>query len=659
MAELFVSLQIVTVQGQGFSVDIDRTQVWLGGKECYVRSISESEIICRARGGGTFGNLPIVVLTGGEYATGNVAVFGVLHISSISQAYGSTAGGSILEIEGNGFADDSGIITTNSVSIGVPPAAPCRVLSASRTRLVCQTEPAGRMHPGAFEGYLSPLEVSVSGIYAQCRVPSLCAPGCDSSSTAAPGTGVYGSPNGGYGATDGRYGHATAGEYGNYGGRGTYAGTGPQGGSGAYGAGSYGGYGAYGAYGSTSSTQKCCPFSVPDPNSVVPIAFIGDDQEYGTDNCAFYYTNHATPMITAMSLHVLAHDVLHIEGSMLNRTGVAVYFIPMAEDELDRWMNPYSQEADPPEADPPEAVKLPDMWSPDGRDHLMLQLEVHADSDILAIVPGDIESGTYLPVVWSEDTGAAEYMLSNNGSSTSALPLVQVHPRIDGVEPPSLTSSGGMITVMGGGFPSQADRVRVEGKGGRWVVIEASSTMITAYTPRWLYADGPNLSVSVKGVTGEKAECESAQETCIYYAEAPMWNTIIESRARVAGVFQEAPGAAVMISIERTSSTMKASTAVLANQTVLVMFGANILSSEIDTVEGNITIPLKTVAELPASPPAGHAVVILIDGMAAAGEEPVIHAPLNIASISAGMGVPPYADDISMCLRSSVSSSKG
>lgn len=173
-------MQIIHIQGQGFSANVTDTHVWLGSRGCYVRSVTTTTITCRARGGGTFGPLPITVKTGGVFAASSVSVTGVLYISAISQAYGSLAGGSILEISGDGFADEYGTVTTNFVSIGLPPAAPCRVLSASPTRIMCQTEPAGRMHAGALPERLNPLEVSVNGVYAQCRAPPVCTPGCNS-----------------------------------------------------------------------------------------------------------------------------------------------------------------------------------------------------------------------------------------------------------------------------------------------------------------------------------------------------------------------------------------------------------------------------------------------------------------------------------------------
>ena len=76
-----------------------------------------------------------------------------------------------MTIDGAGFAVDGSVFSTNFVSIGVFPAAPCRVLQASWDRIVCQTEPAGHMHAGAIPGVVLPVEVSVNGIYAQCAAP--------------------------------------------------------------------------------------------------------------------------------------------------------------------------------------------------------------------------------------------------------------------------------------------------------------------------------------------------------------------------------------------------------------------------------------------------------------------------------------------------------
>lgn len=83
---------------------------------------------------------------------------------------GSINGGTIVTITGRGFATEDSVFSTNIVSIGTFPAAPCRVLSATWSKLVCQTEPAGRMHAGAFEDRLLPVEVSVNGVFMICFV---------------------------------------------------------------------------------------------------------------------------------------------------------------------------------------------------------------------------------------------------------------------------------------------------------------------------------------------------------------------------------------------------------------------------------------------------------------------------------------------------------
>lgn len=609
------------MNGSGFGNVAENVRVWIGDKECYVRSASDTTIKCRARGGGTFGRLPVTVLANGQYASGRANVTGVFYVSSISQLYGSAAGGSILEIHGDGFADHGAAITTNFVSIGVFPAAPCRVLSSSRTMITCQTEPAGRMHAGATEGLLNPVEVSVSGIYAQCQAPPVCTPGCDPSlSQLGPGS-AYGGSGGSYG------GPGSGGSYGaTYGGQGAYGIAEAPVSLGSYGRpGNYGG--AYGGQASVT-TQRCCPFTVPDPASLEPIPFIGNDQGFGADNCAFYYTSHATPRVTSVSHNVNASGLLHMQGSKLNGNDINVYLARVEESGVQRWTNPYRVDSDP-----PEAVKLPDLWSPDGVDHLMLQVHVQSSTDVVARVPADIEPGTYLPLVWSEDTGAAEFMLHTNGSA--ALPLVNVQPHIEQVQPASLTNSGGMITITGAGFPSDLQRVRLEGKGGRWVVLEASHTMITAYTPGWLYADGPPLAVSVMGVEGEMPECEFDQQKCKLYAAAAEWSQFIQQELYIDNFDQEASGSAVKIFIR--NETANATTS-LGSRSVQVMLGRDILPAVVDTSAATVTLTQDTILQLPASAPSGHEIVILIDGMAAAGKQPVIHVPLAISTMSSSVG---------------------
>lgn len=90
-------------------------------------------------------------------------ITGVLEIESISHNVGSINGGAIVTIKGRGFATTDTVFSINLVSIGAFPAAPCRVLSSAWDEVVCQTEPAGRMHAGAFENLLLPVELSVNG----------------------------------------------------------------------------------------------------------------------------------------------------------------------------------------------------------------------------------------------------------------------------------------------------------------------------------------------------------------------------------------------------------------------------------------------------------------------------------------------------------------
>jgi IPT/TIG domain len=166
-------MQILTITGSGFDAsNVGAHRVWVGAKECYVRTATATTITCRARGGGTFGTLPILVRVGSQFASGELAVTGVLEVHSISPGLGSLQGGSIVTVAGAGFAVAGSVFSTNFVSIGVMPAAPCRVLHASWDTIVCQTEPAGHMHAGALAGATNPLEVSVNGVYAQCQLAS-------------------------------------------------------------------------------------------------------------------------------------------------------------------------------------------------------------------------------------------------------------------------------------------------------------------------------------------------------------------------------------------------------------------------------------------------------------------------------------------------------
>ena len=111
---------MITITGTGFDEsNIDAHRVWVGPKECYIRSVTANTITCRSRGAGTFGSLPIFALVGSQFASGSLSVSGVLEISSISHVEGSLQGGTILTINGAGFAVEGSVFSTNFVSIGV------------------------------------------------------------------------------------------------------------------------------------------------------------------------------------------------------------------------------------------------------------------------------------------------------------------------------------------------------------------------------------------------------------------------------------------------------------------------------------------------------------------------------------------------------------
>lgn len=112
-------LQVITITGTGFDENnIDAHRVWVGPKECYVRSVTANTITCRARGAGTFGDLALFALVGAQFASGSLSISGVLEISSISHEKGSLQGGTILTIDGAGFAVEGSVFSVNLVSIG-------------------------------------------------------------------------------------------------------------------------------------------------------------------------------------------------------------------------------------------------------------------------------------------------------------------------------------------------------------------------------------------------------------------------------------------------------------------------------------------------------------------------------------------------------------
>lgn len=487
---------------------------------------------------------------------------GELYISSITTTHGSLAGGSILEISGAGFADEHGIVTMNFVSIGLPPAAPCRVLSASYSRIVCQTEPAGRMHAGAQAEVLNPVEVNVNGVYAQCRMPPLCAPGCNSTATAS------------------------------------------------------------------GASQKCCSFSVPDPVSMEPPPFIGDDQGYGRDNCAFYYTMHATPNVTGFTPNttVAAGSPLVIHGLMLSMSDV--YLMPTAEDGVARWINPFREDSDA-----PEAVMVPDMRSVPGTTLRKLMVVDRNSTRIAATVPADLVMGLYLVVVWDASQGAA-VMPSHQA------PLIQITAEVLSVHPAALPAAGGLLTVTGTGFADDRKHVLLQSNGVTWVVVSANATRIVAYSPGLKPPAATNLSLhlSHRGLHECGADSSTHSSVCTPSGLARFDVRVEGASVEVTAVNQTSPGAAVELALQVPASFNMTGTEYLKNRTVSVMFGVQELQIVVNITEMSIMIPAEAVLQLPASPASGHPVFVMIDGNMTAGMQPMIHVPLNISAVHPAMG---------------------
>lgn len=487
---------------------------------------------------------------------------GELYISSISTTHGSLAGGSILEISGAGFADEDGMVTTNSVSIGLPPAAPCRVLSASHSRIVCQTEPAGRMHIGAQAEVLNPVEVSVNGIYAQCRMQPLCTPGCNG--TAAEG----------------------------------------------------------------GASQKCCNFAVPDPEDMGPPPFIGEDQGYGRDNCAFYYTTHATPNVTGFSPNtsVSAGSALFIHGSMLNASDV--YLTPMTDDGLVRWNNPFREDYDA-----PEAVMVPDMRAAPGSRLRKLTIVERNNTRIEATIPADMVMGSYLIVVWGASQGAAVM-------PSKQAPLIHVDAEVLSVHPAAIPAAGGLITVTGTGFANDREHALLQSNGVTWVILSSNATRIVAYSPGLMLPAASNLSVylSHRGSHECGADSSTHSSVCTPPGMARFDVRVEGASVEVTAVNQTSPGAAVAMKLQVPASFNMTGTQYLTNRPVSVMFGVQELQVVVNTTDMSIVIPQEAVLQLPASPASGHPVFVMIDGNMTAGMRPMIHVPLNISAVSPAMG---------------------
>lgn len=107
----------VTISGEGFGTDTSQINVKIGGVECLVSSVIDTEIQC------TIANVPvgsqdIKVLRhdkGLATNTNDIMINSTAVISSIAPGSGSIHGGTVVQIDGNGFKDDVTVTIDGSV----------------------------------------------------------------------------------------------------------------------------------------------------------------------------------------------------------------------------------------------------------------------------------------------------------------------------------------------------------------------------------------------------------------------------------------------------------------------------------------------------------------------------------------------------------------
>ncbi|XP_071828580.1 fibrocystin-L-like isoform X3 [Apostichopus japonicus] len=130
----------LTLSGSGFGTS--GAEVTIGGNECDILSQDDSEIVCTIPANRP-GSFPIQLTVGvkGFADVDAIDKFSyVLTLSGISPAHGSTNGGTLLSIHGEGFGTD-----TSEVSVDLE-GYPCSVQSLTNEEITCLTESPSRTH---------------------------------------------------------------------------------------------------------------------------------------------------------------------------------------------------------------------------------------------------------------------------------------------------------------------------------------------------------------------------------------------------------------------------------------------------------------------------------------------------------------------------------
>ncbi|KAI8520669.1 hypothetical protein Bbelb_004230 [Branchiostoma belcheri] len=122
-----------TITGALFGTDSDAVTVEIGGTPCEVTAVTDSSISCTT-GPLRVGSNDVSVVNALGAATSSLTVDSLAQADSVSPSSGSMAGGTVVTISGNGFADDT------TVSVG--DAGDCEITELTATSISCVTPAA-------------------------------------------------------------------------------------------------------------------------------------------------------------------------------------------------------------------------------------------------------------------------------------------------------------------------------------------------------------------------------------------------------------------------------------------------------------------------------------------------------------------------------------
>lgn len=465
------------------------------------------------------------------------------------------------------------------------------------------------MHPGAIPGRVSPVEISVNGIYAQCLVASnndevktasdfIVLPECITECNIT----------------------ATQIEVGSYGTSGAYGGT----------------YGGDEFQTSLSWIMASCCNSIDEDGELSelgeewgldsePLAFMGNDQNPGVqDACSFWYSAFSTPSIKSFTRVLTSGDALVIEGRGLGFDNMRVFLTPVSSDVgVERWENIYLEVGEPsPPVILPNLLNNPEVYE--------LTVSDRNVTHISAVVPDDIAAGQYMPIVQSPEVGAASYADIELDSQL----VLSILPTISSVSPSSLPTAGGFVTITGDGFPVDTSKIVLEGYGAQWHVVSSTITSITAYATN-LNQWGTRFTLHIEDLAQHSITCQD--DSC------PL---AVTSEAIVnAGDYRQlSAGSDVTLTLSHSSAIDPDFWAGITNAgAVYVLLDNGLKVYPTITVNGNTALLIISASSLPASPSAGHSGIVMVEGYGVADPGTsdtglVIQVPVSVSAISSSSG---------------------